>query len=68
MSERLKVRVLLLIGGHAELVTPHRGVEEPERVPVAQIVADTGIPAEELPGRELVAVVEGGELVRFERP
>jgi hypothetical protein len=40
----------------------------PVRVPSARITQDTGIPAAELPGARLVAVVEGGELVRFERP
>lgn len=68
MSERMTVRVLLLVGDEAELTTPHRDHTDPERVPVARIVADTGIPAGDLPGAELVAVVDGERLVRFERP
>lgn len=67
MSERVSVRVLLLFGDQAEVTTPHRDHTDPERVPVERIVTDTGIPKEELPGKWLVAVVEGGELVRFER-
>ena len=67
MSERVPVSVLLLFGDQAEVTTPQRGHDDPERVPAARITADTGIPASELPGARLVAVVEGGELVKFER-
>lgn len=67
MSERMTVRVLLLVGDEAELTTPYRDHTDPERVPVERITADTGIAADDLPGAELVAVVERGEVVRFER-
>ena len=68
MSERIKAEVLLLIGDQAEITTAHRGAEDPERVSVARLVKETGIPREELAGAELVAVVsDDGELVRFER-
>ncbi|WP_231905064.1 MULTISPECIES: hypothetical protein [Streptomycetaceae] len=63
----MPVRVLLLVGDQAELTTPHRADADPERVPVERITADTGIPREQLPGARLVAIVEAGELVRFER-
>lgn len=68
MSERVPCRVLLLYGDEAEITTGERDHSDPERVPAAQIAADTGIPRDELPGAELVAVVEDGQLVRFERP
>lgn len=69
MSERLKASVLLLIGDQAEVTTPHRDHTDPERVPVARLVEETGIPREELAGAELVAVVsDDGRLERFERP
>jgi hypothetical protein len=68
MSERLKATVLLLFGDEAEITTEHRDHTDPERVPVARLVAETGIPRGELAGAALIAVVsdEGG-LERFER-
>ncbi|NEC76465.1 hypothetical protein [Streptomyces rochei] len=68
MGERLKASVLLLIGDEAEIVTPHRGHTDPERVPVDRLVRETGIAREDLAGAELVAVVDDdGRLERFER-
>ncbi|MCX4622803.1 hypothetical protein ACF09G_13060 [Streptomyces albogriseolus] len=68
MSERLQATVLLLIGDQAEITTPHRDHQDPERVPVERLVRETGIPREELAGAELVAVVDDeGQLARFER-
>ncbi|GAA4668083.1 hypothetical protein GCM10023347_21640 [Streptomyces chumphonensis] len=67
MTERMPVRVLLLYGDQAELTTPHRSGSDPERIPANRIAADTGIPVTELPGERLTAVVDNGELVRFER-
>lgn len=68
MSERIKASVLLLVGDQAEITTEHRGAEDPERVPVARLVEETGIPRERLAGASVTAVVDGdGELVRFER-
>ncbi|MGI5136529.1 MULTISPECIES: hypothetical protein [unclassified Streptomyces] len=68
MSERMTARVGLLFGGQALIRTEHTGDDEPERVPVDRLVADTGIPREQLPGAEVVAVVgDDGQLERFER-
>lgn len=68
MSKRIRARVLLLIGDEAELTTEHRGAEDPERVPVDRLVAETGIPRARLAGADLVAVIDdNGELERFER-
>lgn len=68
MGERINAKVLLLFGDQAEVRTAHCGPEEPERVPVARLVADTGIPRARLVGAELVAVIgDDGELERFER-
>jgi hypothetical protein len=68
MSKRMKASVLLLIGDEAEITTEHRDHTDPERVPVARLVEETGIPREELAGARLVAVLgDDGELVRFER-
>ncbi|MFE5258258.1 hypothetical protein [Streptomyces coelicoflavus] len=68
MSERLEARVLLLVGDEAEIVTPHRGHSDPERVSVDRLVRETGLARESLAGAHLVAVVgDNGELERFER-
>ncbi|MER5209361.1 hypothetical protein ABT063_01865 [Streptomyces sp. NPDC002838] len=68
MSERIRARVLLLIGDEAELTTEHRGADDPERVAVSRLVAETGIPRARLVGADLVAVIgNGGDLERFER-
>ncbi|WP_245238235.1 hypothetical protein [Streptomyces roseochromogenus] len=67
-TERVNVRVLLLFGDQAEITTPYRDHMDPERVPVARLVRETGVQRDELVGAELVAVVgDEGELVRFER-
>ncbi|MGW3166963.1 hypothetical protein ACWC9Q_29715 [Streptomyces sp. NPDC001142] len=68
MSERMPARVLLLVGNEAEITTPYRDHADPERVSVARLVEETGIPRAELAGARLVAVVsKNGELERFER-
>ncbi|MEU5111691.1 hypothetical protein AB0G64_09345 [Streptomyces longwoodensis] len=68
MSNRVPVTVLLLIGEQAEITTPQRDHTDPERVSADRITQDTGIPREELPGAEVVAVLDDeGDLVRFER-
>lgn len=68
LSERIRARVLLLIGDEAQLTTEHRGTEDPERVPVGRLVAETGIPRARLVGADVVAVIgDAGELERFER-
>ncbi|MER7930506.1 hypothetical protein ABTY96_46610 [Streptomyces sp. NPDC096057] len=66
MSERIAAKVLLLIGDEAEITTANRGASDPERVPVERLVEETGIPRENLAGASVTAIVEGGELVRFE--
>ncbi|MGW9030387.1 hypothetical protein ACWGQ5_41170 [Streptomyces sp. NPDC055722] len=67
MSERMTARVGLLFGDEAFINTAHTG-EEPERVPVERLVADTGIPRDQLPGARVIAVLgDDGQLERFER-
>ncbi|WP_216588576.1 hypothetical protein [Streptomyces brasiliscabiei] len=68
MSERVRAKVLLVVGDQAEITTAHRDHSDPERVPVARLVEETGLSRGALPGASLTAVVDGdGELVRFER-
>ena len=68
MSERMRARVLLVVGDQAEITTEGRGHSEPERVPVARLVEETGLSRGQLAGKRLTAVVgDDGELVRFER-
>lgn len=59
MSERVRVRVLLLYGDQAEIVAdvPPAERAEPERYPADEIARAVGLPAKELPGRVLTADV-----------
>ncbi|MFF5984404.1 hypothetical protein ACFY78_36735 [Streptomyces olindensis] len=59
MSERVKVKVLLLFGNDAEIVAdaPLEDRGEPARYPAAEVAAAVGLTPDELPGRSLTAVV-----------
>jgi hypothetical protein len=59
MSERVNVRVLLLVGDQAEIVAdvPPEERDEPERYPAEEIAAAVGLEAAQLPGKRLVADV-----------
>ncbi|MFE6362957.1 hypothetical protein ACFVP3_23535 [Streptomyces sp. NPDC057806] len=59
MSERVKVRVLLLFGDQAEVVADVPPAErgEPERYPAADIAAAVGVSVSDLPGQRLTAEV-----------
>ncbi|KJK40241.1 hypothetical protein UK15_07775 [Streptomyces variegatus] len=63
MSERVKVKVLLLFGDDAEIVAdvPADERDEPARYPAADVAAAVGLAPEELPGRTLTAVVGPGD-------
>jgi hypothetical protein len=65
VGERINARALLLFDDQAEVTTAYGGPEDPQRVPVARLVADTGIPRARLAGAKLVAVIgDDGELER----
>ncbi|MEU6318135.1 hypothetical protein [Streptomyces sp. NPDC047009] len=58
----------LLFGDQALIETAHTADGEPERVPVERLLAETGIPRDQLPGAQVIAVVgDDGQLKRFER-
>lgn len=57
MSERVNVKVLLLIGGEAEIVADAPDPDTPARYPATVIAEEVGVPARELPGMRLSAVV-----------
>ncbi|MFJ2178912.1 hypothetical protein ACIOHE_39215 [Streptomyces sp. NPDC087851] len=59
MSERVNVRVLLLIGDQAEIVAdvPLEERGEPVRYPAAEIAEAVDLPADRLPGTRLSAAV-----------
>ena len=59
MSERLNVKVLLLVGDEAEVVADAPDAATPERYPAATIAEAVGLPARDLPGRKLTAEVDG---------
>lgn len=60
MSERVNVRVLLLIGDQAEIVAdvPAEERADPERYPVSEVAESTGLDVSELPGKRLSAAVD----------
>ncbi|MEU8760663.1 hypothetical protein [Streptomyces sp. NPDC048659] len=61
MSERVNVRVLLLVGDEAEIVADAEDATEPERYPVVELLAAVGGDRAELPGVRLTARVGAGE-------
>lgn len=58
-TQRVPVRVLLLLGDKAEIVAdaPPEERAEPTRYPAAEIADAVGVPAAELPGKRLTADV-----------
>ncbi|MFG2002311.1 hypothetical protein ACGFNU_24475 [Spirillospora sp. NPDC048911] len=66
MSERVEVRVLLLLGDQADLTTPDHGPHNALRMPAADIARDAGLPANELPGRRLTAIRDGDSFRDFQ--
>ncbi|MEU6318133.1 hypothetical protein [Streptomyces sp. NPDC047009] len=67
-SPRMTARVGLLSGDQAVIGTEHTGDGEPERLPVDRLVAETGIPRDQLPDARVIAVLgDDGQLERFER-
>lgn len=60
MSDRVNVRILLLVGDQAEVVADTPDPATPERYPAAVIAEAVGLPARELPGRRLTAEVGAG--------
>jgi hypothetical protein len=58
-TDRIPVRVLLLIGDDAEIVAdvPPEERDEPQRYPAAEIAEAAGIPVRELAGARLTATV-----------
>lgn len=71
-DERTEVWVMLLFGDDAELVFGNRTTENPLRVPAVDIIRDTGVPLDQLPGKRFSAVVtedpEHGQRVTGFRP
>jgi len=59
MTERVRVRVLLLVGDEAEIVAdvPPAERDEPARYPAAEIAEAVGVDVKELPGKVLMADV-----------
>lgn len=65
MSERVRVRVLLVFDNQAEVVADVRAEErsEPVRYPASEIATAVGLPAQELPGRRLTAAVGAADVL-----
>ncbi|MFF8412853.1 hypothetical protein [Streptomyces omiyaensis] len=60
MSERVNVKVLLLIGREAEIVADADDATTPERYPAVEIAAAVNVPEAQLPGTRLTARVGAG--------
>lgn len=56
-DERVRVRVLLLFGDQAEIVTDTPDAVSPERYPAATVAAEAGVDVKSLPGMRLTASV-----------
>jgi hypothetical protein len=61
--ERVQARVVLLYGSQAEVATDVHPVDDPLRVPAAELARLLGVRIEELPGKRFTAVVDGERLV-----
>ncbi|MFB7228505.1 hypothetical protein ACFCY9_12385 [Streptomyces fimicarius] len=61
MSERVNVKVLLLVGGEAEVVADAPDADAPARYPATVIAEEAGVAVRELPGMRLSAVVGAGD-------
>jgi hypothetical protein len=55
----VRVRCLLLVGDQAELVVDDGDPDDVIRHPAADVAAQAGIPAAELPGKVLLVKVDG---------
>jgi hypothetical protein len=55
----VRVRCLLLIGDQAELAVDGGDPEDVVRHPAADVAAQAGIPAAQLPGKMLLVTVDG---------
>jgi hypothetical protein len=58
-DDRVTVRVVITVGGVSQVISPWHPLKTPLRVPAADIAADAGLPANELPGREFTAEWDG---------
>ncbi|MEU7044952.1 hypothetical protein AB0A77_28390 [Streptomyces varsoviensis] len=57
MSERVRVRVLLLIGAEAEIVADAPDATPPQRYPATVVAEEVGVAVRDLPGKVLTAAV-----------
>lgn len=61
MSERVKVKILLVVGDQAEVVADAADTSDPVRYPVAEIAEAVGLRRGQLPGKRLTAEVGPGD-------
>lgn len=67
--ETVLVRVLLVVGGEAEVTADAADWSEPERYPAEVIAEAVGVPPADLPGMRLLADVgAGGRLANWRLP
>jgi hypothetical protein len=61
-TDEVRVLCLLLVGEHAELVVEDGDPDDVVRHPAADVAAQVGIPAAELPGKVLLVRVDGEDV------
>lgn len=61
MSERVTVKILLVVGDQAEVVADASDASDPVRYPVAEIAEAVGLQRGQLPGKRLTAKVGPGD-------
>ncbi|MCX5529826.1 hypothetical protein OG785_04525 [Streptomyces sp. NBC_00006] len=61
MSERVRVKVVLLFGDEVEVTADAEDAVTPVRYPAVEIAEAVGLDVQDLPGRKLTADVDAGE-------
>jgi hypothetical protein len=61
--ERVQARVTLLYGSQAEVATDIHPVDDPLRVPAAELARQLGVRVDALPGMRFTAAIDGEHLV-----
>lgn len=64
MSDRIRVRCVLVVGDQAEIAADAPDAVTPERYPAADVARQAGIAVKDLPGRRMTAAVGDDDRLR----